>query len=374
MGGALLGHGQGEGAAHRQEAPEARAAADVREVLPGARRPVLRRGVPLPGRAAAGSDDRQAEAHQHPQNGSAHGTSVCPRASNGPSPGGGEGGGQGSCSQLGTTGRGGGMGGHPPPSHFPPSPPQPFKRLRQIVFRAFGQSKIFFGASTNSAPPEGVGGGLDPPLQRSPWGEGGGAVRQAGVGGGGEHRSERRLSGRKSVGQGAVEEREGMAGGQARAREEGCPALLTHPPPPPACLSMHRRGGTSSLHEVVGRPKQRNEGSYGGGGGRDALGGGGVPPPPPPSRAPSMCPATVPLTPSASLNGICNRQQPPPTALATSSNRLLNRLWGPFPSNASLGGGGGDFGGFGCAGLCRGGGAWPPQRPPDLVWGISRPI
>ena len=40
---------------------------------------------------------------------------------------------------------------------------------------------------------------------------------------------------------------------------------------------------------------------------RDALEGGGVPPPPP-SRAPSLCPATVPLTPSASLNGICNRQ------------------------------------------------------------------
>ena len=30
--------------------------------------------------------------------------------------------------------------------------------------------------------------------------------------------------------------------------------------------------------------------------------------PPPPSRAPSLCPATVPLTPSAGLNGICNRQ------------------------------------------------------------------
>ena len=36
---------------------------------------------------------------------------------------------------------------------------------------------------------------------------------------------------------------------------------------------------------------------------------GGAPPPPsPPSRAPSLCPATVPLTPSASLNGICNQQ------------------------------------------------------------------
>ena len=34
-----------------------------------------------------------------------------------------------------------------------------------------------------------------------------------------------------------------------------------------------------------------------------------------------------------SFNGICNRQQPPPTALATSSNRLPNRFWGPFPCN-----------------------------------------
>ena len=31
-------------------------------------------------------------------------------------------------------------------------------------------------------------------------------------------------------------------------------------------------------------------------------------PPPPPSRVPSLCPAAVPLTPSARLNGICNRQ------------------------------------------------------------------
>ena len=37
---------------------------------------------------------------------------------------------------------------------------------------------------------------------------------------------------------------------------------------------------------------------------------------------PSRC-----LTPSASLNGICNRQEPPPTASATSSNRLPNRHW-----------------------------------------------
>ena len=39
---------------------------------------------------------------------------------------------------------------------------------------------------------------------------------------------------------------------------------------------------------------------------RDALEGGEVPPPP--SRAPSLCPATVSLTASASFNGMCNRQ------------------------------------------------------------------
>ena len=38
---------------------------------------------------------------------------------------------------------------------------------------------------------------------------------------------------------------------------------------------------------------------------RDALEGGGYPPP---SRAPSLCPATVPLTASVSFHGICNRQ------------------------------------------------------------------
>ena len=40
-------------------------------------------------------------------------------------------------------------------------------------------------------------------------------------------------------------------------------------------------------------------------GSRGALEGGEIPPP---SRAPSLCPATVPLTPSTSFNGICNRQ------------------------------------------------------------------
>ena len=47
-------------------------------------------------------------------------------------------------------------------------------------------------------------------------------------------------------------------------------------------------------------------GTAGGGGGRDALEGKEVPPPP--SRAPSLCPATVSLTPSASFSGIGNRQ------------------------------------------------------------------
>ena len=57
---------------------------------------------------------------------------------------------------------------------------------------------------------------------------------------------------------------------------------------------------------------------------RDAMEVGKVSPPPPPPRRP----ATVSLTPSASFNGVCNRQSPPPTALATSSNRPSNCFWG----------------------------------------------
>ena len=49
--------------------------------------------------------------------------------------------------------------------------------------------------------------------------------------------------------------------------------------------------------------------------------------PPPPQGAQPM-PSHCPLTPSASFHGIHNRQQPPPTASATSSNRLSNRFWG----------------------------------------------
>ena len=61
-------------------------------------------------------------------------------------------------------------------------------------------------------------------------------------------------------------------------------------------------------------------------------------PPPSPSRAPSLCPATVPLTASASLNGFCNRpqplSQPPLTARPTTSGpasevpSLLMHPWG----------------------------------------------
>ena len=51
-------------------------------------------------------------------------------------------------------------------------------------------------------------------------------------------------------------------------------------------------------------------------------------PMPPRSRAPSLCPATVSLTARASFNGICDRQQPPPTALTTPTNRMSNGFWG----------------------------------------------
>ena len=47
---------------------------------------------------------------------------------------------------------------HPP---HPPTPPSPLKTLGQIFFRAFGQSNIFFGASKNSAPLGGGGGGFE---------------------------------------------------------------------------------------------------------------------------------------------------------------------------------------------------------------------
>ena len=72
---------------------------------------------------------------------------------------------------------------------------------------------------------------------------------------------------------------------------------------------------------------------------RGALGRGGHPQPPP-LQGPSLCQAALSLTATASPNGMCNRQYPPPTALVTASNRLPNRFWnllrGPCPSNTSL--------------------------------------
>ena len=69
---------------------------------------------------------------------------------------------------------------------------------------------------------------------------------------------------------------------------------------PPMC--DHRRGPT---HQSP--PISHLQGCIGRGGGTR----------PPPSRLPSLCPATVSRTASASLNGICNRKQPPPTACLT---------------------------------------------------------
>ena len=67
--------------------------------------------------------------------------------------------------------------------------------------------------------------------------------------------------------------------------------------------------GTAASVVLPGRPKTCNpEGGGGGGHPRDAIEGVGLTPLAPPPRAPSPCPATVRLTPSASLSGICNRQ------------------------------------------------------------------
>ena len=65
--------------------------------------------------------------------------------------------------------------------------------------------------------------------------------------------------------------------------------------------TQHAKGRTG---DCPGPRKQQPDGMSHGGGG--CMGRGGRSPPP--SRAPSLCPATVPLTASASLNGICNRQ------------------------------------------------------------------
>ena len=64
--------------------------------------------------------------------------------------------------------------------------------------------------------------------------------------------------------------------------------------------------------------------------------------PPPPLQAPSVRPATVSLMPNASCKGIYNRQEPPQTALATSSNCLSKvpfLLMYPCPPPPPPGGG-----------------------------------
>ena len=73
-------------------------------------------------------------------------------------------------------------------------------------------------------------------------------------------------------------------------------------------MSNARLNGTQ--HHVLVRDRADTSVSYDGDPrrtARDALegGGGGTPPRP---RAPSLCPATVPLTASAGFIGICNRQ------------------------------------------------------------------
>ena len=107
------------------------------------------------------------------------------------------------------------------------------------------------------------------------------------------------------------------------------PALDPPPPRPPKDWAKFYSGPSADQKFSVAPSAPLKTGHHrrGGGGGldlRDALERAEVTPSP--SRAPSA--ATVRLTPSASLNSICTRQQPPPTALATSSNRLPNRSWG----------------------------------------------
>ena len=103
-------------------------------------------------------------------------------------------------------------------------------------------------------------------------------------------------------------------------------------------ISATRGSGAKALG---GRRVARTLGASRAGGG-DALEGGEVPPPPS-SRAPSLCPATVPRTASAPVpmafvtdsNRSQPLRQPPPTACLTSS-RAASKA--PSVSNASLGG------------------------------------
>ena len=59
-------------------------------------------------------------------------------------------------------------------------------------------------------------------------------------------------------------------------------------------------------------------------------------PPPPYSRAPSLCPATVSLTASASLNGICNqRDAGAPVARHPARSGLCAHMYNSVPINQS---------------------------------------
>ena len=100
---------------------------------------------------------------------------------------------------------------------------------------------------------------------------------------------------------------------------------LPHTPPPPAQASPWRGG-----QRCIGR-------------GDDS--------PPPLFKAPGSRPATASLTPSASLDGVCNRQKPPPTALATSPKPPIEPLRGP-PLRSPL--------------MHRWGGSPPPTLLPSL--------
>ena len=145
---------------------------------------------------------------------------------------------------------------------------------------------------------------------------------------------------RYGVGQGGCPSPLSLGPGRRRRRGQCCAGTdvqALHSPPPPRgvghalsksraramraqslgvvslALGARRRGGVDD--RAMDLKGQRSGGPIStatqrgrkGGAGRDALEGGKVPPSPP-SRAPSLCAATVSLTPSAGFNGICNRQ------------------------------------------------------------------
>ena len=83
-----------------------------------------------------------------------------------------------------------------------------------------------------------------------------------------------------------------------------CPQLLSVSLHPPPATAQPRQAVPVQGVQAGARERPR--------GGADlhlgCIGMGGGVPPPPRSRAPSPCPVSVPLTTTASPNGICNRQ------------------------------------------------------------------